>query len=169
MPDIYETLEVIGGRVVARPLRELDLDKSGLYLPDTARMPQNRAIVEKVGPGARDDRGVVFPMPFSPGDVVFYQKFAGAWIYLAGVERLMLMEEEIQARIPGHMVRLVHHGEDKDDHLAGEPCGICIAAENARASKHLEQMREALVRELDGPPNPLRGLECPDGDATGHR
>lgn len=140
--DIYETLEVMGPRVVARPLSELDLSNSGLLvLPDTARMPQNRALVEKVGPGDPDSG----PIPFAVGDVVFYQKFAGAWIYLAGRERLMLMAEEIQARIPAVMAQIVDHGDDgSKDHLTGEPCQICQGVENEAAKQRLVALREEM-------------------------
>lgn len=168
MSAIYPHLEVLGPRIVARPLRELDVTAGGIIRVDTAKVPQNRAVVEKVGPGElienriagylnvnepRADRPNVSvpiathrPLTVQVGDVVFYQKFAGAWIVLDERERLMLMEDEIQARLPAGKVPLVEHGEDgKNDHLEGEPCLLCMkpAEDEARAS--LAAMRAELV------------------------
>lgn len=156
MSDIYAHLEVLGPRLVARPLRELDVTAGGIIRVDTAKVPQNRAVVEKIGPGQQLDdlllgskgQPITYlrPMTVEVGDVVFYQKFAGAWIVLDERERLMLVEDEIQARLPADKVRLVDHGDDgANDHLEGEPCLICMqpAEEEARAS--LAAMRAELV------------------------
>jgi hypothetical protein len=79
---------------------------------------------------------------------VFFQKFAGAYIVLDERERLMLMEEEIQARIPAYRFTLVHHEEgDVHDHLEGEPCLICLQKADEGAKARLEQEREALRQE----------------------
>jgi len=145
---IYARLELLGPRVLVRPLTELDTTKGGLVIPDNARLQQNRAIVEKVGPGRELETGAIQPLVFAVGDVVFYQKFAGAWVTLAQVDRLMLMDEEIQARIPADQVTLVHHdGDDTQDHLEGEPCLICLRTTDLVAKASLAQMREELLKD----------------------
>jgi chaperonin GroES len=148
---IYDDLELLGPRVLARPLSDLDVTKGGIVRPDSAKHQQNRALVEKVGPGDTKDDGRIVPLPFAVGDVVFYQKYAGAWIVLDEQERLMLMGEEIQARLPVDRVRLVHHDNDATkDHLEGEACLICFQQADSEAKTNLATMREEFVRDQSG-------------------
>lgn len=142
---IYENLEVLGPRVLARPLSELDVTRGGIVRPDSAKVPQNRAVVEKVGPGEQVD-GQLRALPFQPGDVVFYQKFAGAWIVLDERERLMLHADEIQARMPAERVKLLRHGDDERcEHLEGESCLICLELLNQQSKARLEAQRAEMV------------------------
>jgi chaperonin GroES len=150
----YEQLEILGPRVLARVLPVLDITEGGLVRPDVTRVPQNRAVVEKIGPGTLTDAGQLIPMPFAVGDVVFYQKFAGFWLELAGKERLMLMAEEIQARLPASVVTIVTH-TGENEHLEGEPCLICMKPEQDAARERLAQMRAELVA---SPAPPLEAL-----------
>ena len=146
--SIYSQLQLIGPRVLVRPLCELDVTDGGIVIPDTAKIPQNRAVVEKVGPGLELENGSLKPLVFAPGDVVFYQKFAGAWLMLAGKERLMLMSDEIQARLPADVVTLVTHPEgEQHEHLEGEACLICSKRRDSESKANLEAMREEMRSE----------------------
>src|SRR5256885_7594908 len=115
MGRVYDHIELIGPRVLVRPLPDLEFTADGLLVnPDSARHTQNRAVVEKVGPGelltdGKARRG----MPFSAGDLVFYQKFAGTYVVLDDVERLMLLEDEIQGRVPDTFVHLIAHTHEQ--------------------------------------------------------
>jgi len=176
MGRVYDHIELIGPRVLVRPLPDLEFMADGLLVkPDSARHTQNRAVVEKVGPGelltdGKARRG----MPFGAGDLVFYQKFAGTYVTLDDVDRLMLLEDEIQGRVPATFVKLIAHTHadatdierrvralDADgtgptftatEHLEGEPCLMChemaTLEERERrardAKSNLETMREQL-------------------------
>lgn len=154
MGKIYDHLELIGARLLVRPLPDLDVTAGGIVIPDQSRHQQNRAIVEKVGPGELitdhgdlDSHGYLFrPMGLAPGDMVLYQKFAGTWVTLDRVERLMLLQDEVQAFVHGENLTLVTHIES--EHLEGEPCQICSAAANAVANaasrQWLDEERAAL-------------------------
>lgn len=146
MASVYEHLELLGPRVLVRPLAELDVTKGGIVRPESAKLQQNRAVVEKVGLGTEHDDGTMTPLPFRVGDVVFYQKFAGAYVELDERERLMLMADEIQARLPVDVVRLVRHTENDSEHLEGESCLICLGPQESLAKANLASMREERVR-----------------------
>lgn len=163
MGKIYEHLELLGPRVLVRPLPDLGVTQGGLVLPDTGLHQQNRAIVEKVGPGdivegVKDrhpfdtlNKNPIVParraMSLSVGDLVLYQKFAGTWVVLDEQTRLMLLEDEVQGFVPAAKFTLVRH--DDSEHLEGEPCLICLApiqdAKNASARADLDRQRAELV------------------------
>lgn len=155
MGKIYDHLELIGARLLVRPLPDLDVTQGGIVLPDTGRHQQNRAVVEKIGPGELvDDHGHFDaetgfipgrrPLTVAVGDLVLYQKFAGTWVILDERERLMLLEDEIQGRVPADKFTLITH-DDVNEHLEGEPCLICSAPKEQAARENLERMRESLV------------------------
>lgn len=162
MGKIYDELELIGPRVLVRPLPDLGVTQSGLVLPDTGIHQQNRAIVEKVGPGELVDREIIGrwrdqnpdtvetrrSMTLQVGDLVLYQKFAGTWVILDEHRRLMLLEDEVQGRVPAAKFTLVRHDDD-NEHLEGEPCLTCLApiqeAKNAAAREDLDRQRAELV------------------------
>lgn len=179
MGRIYDTLELLGPRLLVRPLPDVEFTMSGrLVKPDSARQVQNRGIVEKVGPGEfirqTDTIHEFKDMTVEVGDLVCYQKYAGTWVVLDELDRLMLMEDEVQARIKAADVGLVSHASEQADdlerriraiepernlsisateHLTGEPCLICLESatidqreETARTAKaNLEAMRAELV------------------------
>jgi chaperonin GroES len=156
MGKIYDHLELIGARLIVRPLPDLDLTQGGIVLPDTGRHTQNRAIVEKVGPGElvdgpvptrEGDRIAVArkPMTVAVGDLVLYQKYAGTWVILDELERLMLLEDEVQGRVPAAKFTLITH--DDSEHLEGEPCLICSAPKEQAAKANLAALRQELVAE----------------------
>lgn len=175
---LYDRLELLGPRVLVRPLPDLGFTPSGLVKPDSARNEQNRGIVEKAGPG-RLERDAVIPIDLGVGDLVFYQRYAGTWVTLDDHERLMLMEDEVQARIvAAHVTPVVHTRDEaaalqarvraldptsqlsltETEHLEGEPCLICFElatiAEREQAAKAaweaLAQERAALVASRSG-------------------
>src|SRR5262249_41271502 len=131
--------------------------------------------VEKRGPDEYLAEGGYRSMTVNVGDVVFYQKFAGTWVQLAGREVLMLLEDEVQARLPAGTVTVVSHTDEvaQDlerrlralepergislsafEHLEGEPCLICSTlatietreAEATSAKANLEAMRAEFVQ-----------------------
>lgn len=151
MGTIYDHLELVGPRLLVRPLPDLGVTQSGLVLPDSGIHQQNRAIVEKVGPGELLEGPIADtrrPMTIAIGDLVLYQKFAGTWVILDEMKRLMLLEDEVQGRVPADTFTLVRHDDD-NEHLEGEPCLTCLApiqeAKNAAARADLEEQRRALV------------------------
>jgi chaperonin GroES len=169
MGTLYDSLELVGARLLVRPLPDLDTTAGGIVIPEQSRHEQNRAIVEKIGPGELLDTRlrefVDYSQPFDvtplvsarrpvavkAGDLVLYQKYAGTWVTLDGIQRLMLLEDEVQAFMRVGAFELVTHPDNAREHLQGEPCSICSATSQAASKAWLEQERAALVSGASSP------------------
>jgi co-chaperonin GroES (HSP10) len=138
---LYEALELrprreeATERYLIRPLEQVDMTASGLVMP--GEQPQFRGVVEKVSPGGDTE--------LQPGDVVFFQKHAGALMAIGSVERVLFNDPELQARLPAGSFELVVH-ENGKEHLVGEVCSTCRRVTEGEAKKNIEAMREALVQ-----------------------
>ena len=61
-------------RVVVRRIEEDERTKGGIIIPDTAKEKPQQAEVIAVGPGARDEKGVIQPLDVKAGDRVLFGK-----------------------------------------------------------------------------------------------
>ena len=96
-------IEPLGGLVFAKEIQEQDTQTaSGLILTASAMESQlSRGEIIKVGPGERDQNGIVHPLPLNIGDVIIYNtinateitdKFGNkynfiSWRHLFGTEK----------------------------------------------------------------------------------
>lgn len=92
------TLKPLGDRVLVLP--EEEPDKIGmLHVPETAKGKHSqKGEVLAVGPGKAQTVGhevVLLPLGVKPGDVVYFQKYAGNPVEVAGKDALMLREDDI--------------------------------------------------------------------------
>lgn len=53
-----------------------------LYMPQTQAAASRTGTVVQVGPGAKDNNGVVVPVKYQPGDRVVVSSYAGVGLYL---------------------------------------------------------------------------------------
>ena len=88
-------------RVVLRRIEEDERTKGGIIIPDTAKeMPQQGGVVA-VGPGARDEKGVVQPLDVKAGDRVLFGKWSGTEVTIDGEELLVMKESDIMGVLEG--------------------------------------------------------------------
>jgi chaperonin GroES len=71
------------------------MTKGGLIIPDTAKERPLEGEVIAVGAGKRTDDGTLIAPDVKAGDRILFGKYAGTEIKLAGVEHLILREEEV--------------------------------------------------------------------------
>ena len=64
-------------RVVVRRIEEDERTKGGIIIPDTAKEKPQQGEVIAVGPGARDEKGVIQPLDVKAGDRVLFGKWSG--------------------------------------------------------------------------------------------
>ena len=79
-------------RVVVRRIEEDERTKGGIIIPDTAKEKPQQGEVIAVGPGARDEKGVIQPLDVKAGDRVLFGKWSGTEVKIDG-EELMIMKE----------------------------------------------------------------------------
>ena len=82
-------------RVVVRRIESDEKTKGGIIIPDTAKEKPQQGEVVAVGPGARDEKGMVQPLDVKAGDRVLFGKYSGSEIKIDGEELLIMREDEI--------------------------------------------------------------------------
>ena len=82
-------------RVLLRRLDAAEEVSGGIIIPDSAKEKPLEAEVMAVGPGKRLDDGSYAEMALSPGDTVLVGKYGGTEIKLAGVDYLIVREDEV--------------------------------------------------------------------------
>ena len=87
-------------RVVVRRIEEDERTKGGIIIPDTAKEKPQQGEVIAVGPGARDEKGVIQPLDVKAGDRVLFGKWSGT-VKIDGEELLIMKESDIMGVLEG--------------------------------------------------------------------
>ena len=88
-------------RVVVRRIDEDERTKGGIIIPDTAKEKPQQGEVVAVGPGARDEKGVVQPLEVKAGDRVLFGKWSGSEVKIDDEELLIMKESDILGVLEG--------------------------------------------------------------------
>jgi chaperonin GroES len=88
-------------RVVVRRIEDDERTPGGIIIPDTAKEKPQQGEVIAVGPGARDEKGVVQPLDVKAGDRVLFAKWSGSEVKLDGEELLIMKESDILGVLEG--------------------------------------------------------------------
>ena len=82
-------------RVVVKRVAEEEKTKGGIIIPDTAKEKPMEGEIVAVGPGARDEKGVLVALDVKAGDRVLFGKWSGTEVKLDGVDLLIMKESDI--------------------------------------------------------------------------
>jgi chaperonin GroES len=88
-------------RVVVRRIEEDERTPGGIIIPDTAKEKPQQGEVIAVGPGARDEKGVVQPLDVKAGDRILFGKWSGSEVKIDGEELLIMKESDILGVLEG--------------------------------------------------------------------
>jgi chaperonin GroES len=88
-------------RVVVRRIEEDERTPGGIIIPDTAKEKPQQGEIIAVGPGARDEKGVVQPLDVKAGDRVLFGKWSGTEVKIDGEELLIMKESDIMGVLEG--------------------------------------------------------------------
>ena len=88
-------------RMVVRRIEEDERTPGGIIIPDTAKEKPQQGEVIAVGPGARDERGVIQPLDVKAGDRVLFGKWSGSEVKIDGEELLIMKESDIMGVLEG--------------------------------------------------------------------
>jgi len=75
--------------------------KGGIIIPDTVKEKPQEGEIVAVGPGARDESGVVRSLDVRPGDRILFGKWSGAEVKIDGEELLIMKETDIMGVVEG--------------------------------------------------------------------
>ena len=90
-------IKPLSDRVVLQMVEAEETTKSGIILTSAAKEKPQVAKVVAVGPGAKNEDGVVIPMTIQVGDKVLAGKYAGTEVKVDGEEYTMVREDDILA------------------------------------------------------------------------
>lgn len=94
-------IQPLGDRVLIEPMKEGEVSKGGIIIPDTAKEKPMQGKVVAVGPGKLDDNGKVIPMNVKKGQNVLLPKYGGTEVKIDDTEYQIVREEDILGVIEG--------------------------------------------------------------------
>jgi chaperonin GroES len=86
-------------RVLIRRVDAETKTKGGIIVPDTAQEKPMEGEVVAVGPGARNEAGMVVPTGLKPGDRILFGKWSGSEIKLDGEELVIMGATDVMGVI----------------------------------------------------------------------
>ena len=84
-------------RVLIKRLKEAEVSKGGIIIPDTAKEKPVEGEVVAVGSGRVLEDGKTRPMDVKPGNRILFGKYSGSDVKIDGEEHLILREDDILA------------------------------------------------------------------------
>lgn len=90
-------IKPLGERVLVEPLKEGQVNKGGIIIPDSAKEKPQEGKVIAVGTGKIDKEGKKVPFHVKVGDVVLMPKYGGTEVKMDGKEYQIVREEDILA------------------------------------------------------------------------
>jgi chaperonin GroES len=88
-------LRPLQDRVIVKQSEAEEKTPSGIVLPDSAKEKPTKGKVISVGPGKLDDNGKVMPLNVKAGDTVYYGKYSGTDVEVAGEKFVILRESDL--------------------------------------------------------------------------
>ena len=88
-------LRPLADRVIVKQSQAEEKTKTGIVLPDTAKEKPTQGKVVSVGPGKLDEKGKPMEIGLRPGDTVYYSKWSGTEVEVAGDKFVILKESDI--------------------------------------------------------------------------
>jgi len=91
-------IKPLGGRVLVKPVKEEEVTKSGIVLPDTVdKEKKMEGEILAVGPGKLLESGERAKMEVKVGDRVLFEKWGGEEIKSDGIEYKIIESDKILA------------------------------------------------------------------------
>ena len=92
-------IKPLGERVLVELVKEEEVSKGGIIIPDSAKEKPQEGKVIAVGTGKLDENGKVVPFNVKKGDLVLMPKDGGTEVKVDGNEYQIVREDDILAVI----------------------------------------------------------------------
>ncbi|VGO19868.1 co-chaperone GroES [Pontiella sulfatireligans] len=92
-------IKPLGERVLVEPVKEGEVAKGGIIIPESAKEKPQEGVVIAVGTGKIDKDGKKIPFNVKKGDLVLMPKYGGTEVKVDGKEYQIMREEDILAII----------------------------------------------------------------------
>jgi chaperonin GroES len=87
----------LNDRVLVKRIEGQSQSAGGIFIPDSAKEKPSEALVVAVGEGKTLENGKTKKLDVKEGDRVFFRKYSGNDVTIAGVEHIILREDDILA------------------------------------------------------------------------
>ena len=84
-------------RLLVERLKEKEVKKGGIIIPDTAKEKPQEAKVIAVGNGKITDEGKKIPLDVKAGDKILFGKYSGSEVKIDDKEYLIMREDDVLA------------------------------------------------------------------------
>ncbi len=91
-------IEMMGDRILVKPLEDVDMTKSGIILVESARKKSQEGDVIAVGPGKISDYGIPITMNIKIGDRIIFTSYAGTDIKIGEDKFIIIQKDDVIAR-----------------------------------------------------------------------
>ena len=88
-------IQPLGDRFLIEPIKEEEVKKGGIIIPDTAKEKPQQGKVIAVGTGKLDKDGKKIPFNVKKGDLVLMPKYGGTEVKLDDKTYQIMREEDI--------------------------------------------------------------------------
>ena len=88
-------IQPLADRVLVEPLKEEEVKKGGIIIPDTAKEKPTTGTVIAIGTGKLDEKGNKIPFNVKPGDKILMPKYGGTEVKINDKDYQILREEDI--------------------------------------------------------------------------
>ena len=85
----------LADRVLIRRVEEDNITKGGLIIPDAAKEKPQEGVVIAVGPGARDESGILVAPDLRAGDRILFGKWSGTEVKVDGEDLTIMKESDV--------------------------------------------------------------------------
>ncbi|MCF8719986.1 co-chaperone GroES [Nitrospina gracilis] len=82
-------------RILVQPIREKEIRKGGIIIPDSAKDAPTEGRVKAVGPGRIGEDGKRVTPDVKVGDKVLYSKYGGTEVKIDNEDFLLMREDDI--------------------------------------------------------------------------
>ncbi len=89
----------LGERVLIELVKEEEVSKGGIIIPDSAKEKPQEGKVIAVGTGKLDENGKILPFNVKKGDLVLMPKYGGTEVKIDDKEYQIVREDDILAII----------------------------------------------------------------------
>ncbi|MBU1693555.1 MAG: co-chaperone GroES [Verrucomicrobia bacterium] len=88
-------IQPLGDRILVEPIKEGDVKKGGIIIPDTAKEKPTQGKVIAIGTGKLDDNGKVIPFHVKKGDKVLMPRYGGSEVKINDKEYQIFREDDL--------------------------------------------------------------------------
>lgn len=88
-------IQPLGDRVLVEPVKEDEVKKGGIIIPDSAKEKPTQGKVIAIGTGKVDDEGKKIPFNVKVGDKVLMPKYGGTEVKIDNKEYQIMREDDI--------------------------------------------------------------------------